>query len=334
MYLDFYDVIKDEDGDELKYDPNSDTGKHLLAHELTHTLQQGSSKVQNKLQRVPQFPDSMHIQMQETDETQRARDTSVQGFARRLILLIDERITVTERGLENGGIWALEEAPCVIESIRQQELWLRNLIIQNLIGAMRELRTQLADGSANVMLQRVLSSSVGLDDDLGVLQHLAFDFLEETGYADINFFRIPHCHFPIRTRISAIVFFLSDPVRFGVLPPEPLSSESPVAPLQPVQRDLSCTETGRATGYVVNAPPLPMFDVREDERERFICVPRRGRVNLRELRSTYELIPTGIHGKEEPGNTLFSDDSTYIKHEQEADRMADTVMRMEDEDGV
>ena len=26
-----------------KYDPESDSGKHLLAHELTHTLQQGAS---------------------------------------------------------------------------------------------------------------------------------------------------------------------------------------------------------------------------------------------------------------------------------------------------
>jgi hypothetical protein len=41
-----------------KYNPNSDSGKHLLAHELTHTIQQGNnSALQNKLvQRVPFSP--------------------------------------------------------------------------------------------------------------------------------------------------------------------------------------------------------------------------------------------------------------------------------------
>lgn len=38
-----------------KYDTNSDSGKHLLAHELTHTLQQngGSEPAQRKIQRLP-----------------------------------------------------------------------------------------------------------------------------------------------------------------------------------------------------------------------------------------------------------------------------------------
>ena len=41
-----------------KYNPDTSQGKHLLAHELTHTIQQGSSKVHNKLQRSPVFPNA------------------------------------------------------------------------------------------------------------------------------------------------------------------------------------------------------------------------------------------------------------------------------------
>ena len=37
---------------EGKYNPNSDSGKHLLAHELTHTIQQ-SSGIEKKVQRIP-----------------------------------------------------------------------------------------------------------------------------------------------------------------------------------------------------------------------------------------------------------------------------------------
>ncbi len=39
---------------EGKYDTGSDSGKHLLAHELTHTIQQGASSNSNSVQRKPQ----------------------------------------------------------------------------------------------------------------------------------------------------------------------------------------------------------------------------------------------------------------------------------------
>ena len=35
---------------EGKYNPNSDSGKHLLAHELTHTVQQGNKNIQRKVE--------------------------------------------------------------------------------------------------------------------------------------------------------------------------------------------------------------------------------------------------------------------------------------------
>ncbi len=38
-----------------QYNPNSSAGKHLLAHELTHTIQQGAAK--NTIQRKPKVPD-------------------------------------------------------------------------------------------------------------------------------------------------------------------------------------------------------------------------------------------------------------------------------------
>ncbi|GAA3630081.1 eCIS core domain-containing protein [Flavivirga jejuensis] len=45
---------------EGKYNPTSNSGKHLLAHELTHTIQQGGSSgvAQNKIQRWPGWADS------------------------------------------------------------------------------------------------------------------------------------------------------------------------------------------------------------------------------------------------------------------------------------
>lgn len=45
---------------EGKYSPESSSGKHLLAHELTHTIQQGGSSgmAQNKIQRWPGWADS------------------------------------------------------------------------------------------------------------------------------------------------------------------------------------------------------------------------------------------------------------------------------------
>jgi hypothetical protein len=38
---------------EGKYNPNSDSGKHLLAHELTHTVQQSGKVATKKIQRLP-----------------------------------------------------------------------------------------------------------------------------------------------------------------------------------------------------------------------------------------------------------------------------------------
>ena len=45
---------------EGKYNPSSTSGQHLLAHELTHTIQQGgsASMAQNKIQRWPAWADS------------------------------------------------------------------------------------------------------------------------------------------------------------------------------------------------------------------------------------------------------------------------------------
>ena len=40
---------------EGKYNPESDSGKHLLAHELTHTVQQGASPSSNNVQQNPRF---------------------------------------------------------------------------------------------------------------------------------------------------------------------------------------------------------------------------------------------------------------------------------------
>ena len=42
-----------------KYDENSKSGKHLLAHELTHTIQQGRSTIKPRIQRIPQNPDNV-----------------------------------------------------------------------------------------------------------------------------------------------------------------------------------------------------------------------------------------------------------------------------------
>ena len=40
---------------EGKYNPESDSGKHLLAHELTHTVQQGASPSSNNVQQKPEI---------------------------------------------------------------------------------------------------------------------------------------------------------------------------------------------------------------------------------------------------------------------------------------
>ncbi|NQY05588.1 MAG: DUF4157 domain-containing protein, partial [Flavobacteriaceae bacterium] len=41
---------------EGKYNPESDSGKHLLAHELTHTVQQGASPTSNAVQKSDDDP--------------------------------------------------------------------------------------------------------------------------------------------------------------------------------------------------------------------------------------------------------------------------------------
>ncbi|WP_422104869.1 eCIS core domain-containing protein [Winogradskyella sp.] len=57
---------------EGKYNPNSNSGKHLLAHELTHTLQQGEGKIHKKnIQRL-----TIQLQKQESDIDQRKVEPS------------------------------------------------------------------------------------------------------------------------------------------------------------------------------------------------------------------------------------------------------------------
>lgn len=97
---------------EGQYHPNSDEGKHLLAHELTHTLQQNSSTTENSsserntIQRTPAAPmsgaDSIH---QDKDRISMSSpvdiDATIKGVGRRRIAPQVISPTVNDASIEH-----------------------------------------------------------------------------------------------------------------------------------------------------------------------------------------------------------------------------------------
>lgn len=100
-----------------QYDPHSPTGKHLLAHELTHTIQQGAAPARADIQRAADdsgiSATNLHDHAERGPPIQRRADATVQcalfdGAISRIGEVLNDLPSITE-GLAGAKAWLLDK---------------------------------------------------------------------------------------------------------------------------------------------------------------------------------------------------------------------------------
>lgn len=121
-----------------KYDPESNSGKHLLAHELTHTVQQGAAGVQRK-ETAPAEA------VQEKDEATPNIQASWYNVS---IPFTDYEFDPSLSGLKTAGNLAVDTAVNAGEKIKEGAGWVKDKVEEGLRWVFDKIEGLVKDGIA------------------------------------------------------------------------------------------------------------------------------------------------------------------------------------------
>ena len=136
---------------EGKYNPESRQGKHLLAHELTHVVQQGNAPISPKIQKENSSATTTSAQEEQQTTTSSATTTSAQA----------EQQTTTSSGGNH------ELSRLIARLIRDQ---IDNESLRGYLGTLGSTLQELAVGSTGVQSGQQKTSEGGSEQPASVLQ--------------------------------------------------------------------------------------------------------------------------------------------------------------------
>jgi hypothetical protein len=121
-----------------KYDPETTSGKHLLAHELTHTVQQGGAAIQKK--------DHVHDKsVKQTDAATPNIQASWYNFS---IPFTDYEFDPSISGLKTAGNLAVDTAVSTGEKIKEGANWVKDKVEEGFVWVFDKIKGLVNDGIA------------------------------------------------------------------------------------------------------------------------------------------------------------------------------------------